>query len=242
MIANTELPPLDIPGYEGGPFIHRPQLLNEHLFVVGHLYGCVQSEQAEEALFGADYDDAAGLNSDLLQGEDWSVFTVPLADRHRLYIVYRAFPDESGIDYLAHHPDWEQAEMLAIDDGHFRGPGLRWHELEAAAFNTLPGGSTQDPHARLLLLLPALGDDQIDGRAVASVAEALAARTQVDDPERAATLLLDGQGQAGPAHWQADDQGVWTCDGRYAFRTPGALPPARLARISAALNPIGEII
>jgi hypothetical protein len=128
-------------------------------------------------------------------------------------------------------------ETLAIDDGHFRGPGLRWQELEAAAFNALPGGSTQDPHARLLLLLPALGDDSVDERAVASVAQALAARTRVDDPERAAALLLDGQSQPGPAHWQTDGQGVWTCDGRCAYRAPGALPPARLARIAAALNP-----
>jgi hypothetical protein len=237
MTANIGLPPVEIPGYEGGPFIHRPQLLDDPLFAVGHLYGCVRSEQAEEALFGADYEEAAGLNSELLRGEDWPVFTVPLADRHWIYVVYRAFPDDSGIDYLLHHPDWEQAEMLAIDDGHFRGPGLRWRELEAAAFNTLPGGSTRDPHARLLLLLPALGDDQIDRTAVASVAQALAARTRVDDPERTATLLLDGQGQAGPARWQADGQGAWTCEGRYAFRAPGVLPLARLARISAALNP-----
>ncbi|MBR7832067.1 hypothetical protein KDL01_02285 [Actinospica durhamensis] len=237
MTASVELPPVEIPGYAGGPFIHRPRLLDEHLFVIGHPYGCVQSEQAEEAVFGTDYEEAANLNSELLQGGHWPVFTVPLTDRHRLYVVYRAFPDDPGVDYLLHHPDWEQAEMLAADDGHFHGPGLRWHELEATAFNALPGGSTQDPHARLLLLLPALGDDLLDKTAVDSVVQALAARTRVDDPERAATLLLDEQGQAGPAHWQADDRGTWTCDGSYAFRAPGGLPPARLARISAALNP-----
>lgn len=38
------------------------------------------------------------------------------------------------------------------------GPGLSWPNLIAAADNNLPGGTTLDPHARLLLLLPAFGD------------------------------------------------------------------------------------
>lgn len=173
----------------------------------------------------------------VIHGDRWPLFAVPLEAGHRLYVVFRAFPDDPGVDYLLHHPDWDRAETLARDEGHFRGPGLSWPELERAAFSAPAGGSTDDPLARLLLLLPALGDDRVDDSAVKVLARALSARTQVHDPQRAAELLLEGQGQAGPARWSADDQGAWVCDGSYAYRAPGALAPHRLARISAALNP-----
>lgn len=163
-------------------------------------------------------------------------FSVPLPRGHRLYVVHRAIPDDPGVDYLLHHPDWDHAEMLASDDGHFAGPGLSWRELEAAASNGLPGGTTADPHARLLLALPALGDQDVDHTAVHRVARALTSRTRKRDPERVAALLMDGQGPAGPAHWSIGDDGVRTCDGPYAHRSHGALPHHRLARTSAAFN------
>ena len=238
MNQHIELPPVAIPGYEGGPFAHRPELLDEPLFTIGHLYGCAHSEETEEALFGGDFEAAGLLHAALIHADRWPLFALPLVGGHRLYVVYRAFPDDPGVDYLLHHPDWDSAELLASDEGHFHGPGLSWSELETAAFNGRPGGSTQDPHARLLLLLPALGDDQVDGTPVQIVTQALAAYTRVDDPARVAELLLDGQGPAGPAHWLTEADGVRTCDGTYAYRSHGALAGHRLARISAALNPV----
>lgn len=237
MIPAMELPPQQIAGYTSATFVHRPELLDEPLFVIGHLYGCAHSEEAEEALFGADYEAAGQLHDALIHGDRWPVFAVPLHAGHRLYVVLRAFPDDPGVDYLLHHPDWDQAETLAGDEGHFCGPGLSWLELERAAFGSPPGGSTDDPLTRLLLLLPALGDDQVSHAAVQVLARALAARTRVGHAERVAELLLEGQGQAGPARWYVDDHGVWVCDGSYAHRSPGALAHHRLARISAALNP-----
>ncbi|MFJ3176669.1 hypothetical protein ACIPJK_38945 [Streptomyces roseus] len=50
-------------------------------------------------------------------------YTVRLTGRNRLYVVYRAFEEDEGIDYLLHHPDWDTAEHLAQDEGHFMGPG-----------------------------------------------------------------------------------------------------------------------
>src|SRR5690349_25081790 len=108
-----------------------------------------------------DEQEAGALHSRLLGGVAWPVFTVPLAGDHRLYVVYRAFEEDEGIDYLLHHPDWDAAEHLAADEGHFMDPGLSWAELTAAADNGLRGGSTTDTHARLLLLLPAFGDDAV---------------------------------------------------------------------------------
>jgi hypothetical protein len=42
---------------------------------------------------------------------------VPLPGDHSLYVVYRAFEGDGGIDYLLYHPDWDAAERLAQDDG-----------------------------------------------------------------------------------------------------------------------------
>lgn len=155
-------------------------------------------------------------------------------------MVYRTVADDTGTDYLLHHPDWDQAELLARDDGHFMGPGLSWPELVAAADNTLPGGSTTDPHSRLLLLLPAFGDDAVPDDAVGRLAGALHARTSVEDPETLASALLQDQGAPGPARWTIAGHGFSGNDGEYSFRNPTkrfTLSADRLARVAAALTP-----
>lgn len=51
-------------------------------------------------------------------------------------------------------------------------------------------------------------------------------------------VMLDGQGQWGPANWRERD-GVWICDGAYSFRCPHnevSFNPEQLAQVSAALN------
>lgn len=185
--SSPRTPPARIPGYDGGPFRHQPELLDEHLFWQVHLH------------LGNTHDREAGaLLSQLLGGDTWPVFTVPLAGDHLLYVVYRALEGEAGIDYLVHHPDWDAAETLTQDDGHCMGPGLSWAELTPAADNGLPGGSTTDPHARLLLLLPAFGDDAVPDDAVERLTAALRARTRVEAPERIAATRLAYQGEWGP--------------------------------------------
>ncbi|MER6617011.1 hypothetical protein [Streptomyces xantholiticus] len=234
---SADLIPTWIPGYDGGPLTHRPELLDERLFWLGHLYTCAHDEEGEELLFGADLDAAADFHRELHERADWPVFTVPLAAGHHLHVVYRTFEDDPGTDCLVHHPDWDRAERLSVADGHFMGPALSWPELVAAADNGLPGGSTTDPDARLLLLLPALGDDVPDD-AAERLTSALRALIGVEDPEALAAALLDGQGAPGPATWTTTGDGVRINDGPYSYRNPAnrfALPPARLARVSAAL-------
>ncbi len=227
--SSPQASPARIPGYDGGPFRHRPELLDEHLFWQVHLH-----------LGDAPDPDAGALLSELPGGDTWPVFTVPLAGDHRLYVVYRALEGEAGIDYLVHHPDWDAAETLAQDDGHYIGPGLSWAELTAAADNGLPGGSTTDPHARLLLLLPAFGDDAVpDDDAVERLAAALRARTRVEEPDRLAAVRLAYQGPWGPTHWTRADGGHLINDGGHSFRNPAhgfAWPPARLAQVATALT------
>lgn len=237
---SADLHPAQIPGYDGGPLTHQTGLLDEPLFWLGHLYSCAQSEGVEELLFGADYDAAGDFQRHLWERADWPTFAVPLADNHRLHVVYRTFADDTGTDYLLHHPDWDQAELLAQDDGHFMGPGLSWPELVAAADNALSGGSSTDPHARLLLLLPAFGDDEVPDDAVDRLAVALRARTSVEAPETLAAALLEGQGAPGAARWTTSGHGFSVNDGDYSFRNPAnrfALSTARLARVAAALAP-----
>ncbi|WP_229818399.1 hypothetical protein [Streptomyces chromofuscus] len=238
---SPETPPARIPGYDGGPFNHLPELLSDHLFWLGHLHHYYsESDAAEELIGGTDEQEAADLQFRLLGGDTWPVFTVPLAGDHRLYVVYRAFEEDEGIDYLLHHPDWDAAEHLAQDEGHFMGPGLSWPELTAAADNGLPGGSTTDPHARLLLLLPAFGDDSLPDDAVDRLTAALRAHTRVEAPERLAAALLEDQGPCGAAHWTTAEGGHRVNDGGYSFRNPAnhfAWSTTRLARVTDALAP-----
>ncbi|MFF7209197.1 hypothetical protein ACFZAU_01510 [Streptomyces sp. NPDC008238] len=239
MTHSAEMHPDRIPGYDGGPLAHLPELLDEPLFWLGHLYSCVQSEEAEELLFGADFDAAEDFHRRLSGRTDWPTFTVPVT-AGRLHIVHRNLEGDMGTDYLVHHPGWDRAELLARDDGHFMGPGLSWPELAAAADNGLSGGSTTDPNSRLLLLWPAFGDDAVPAAASERLVAALRARTAVEDPEQLAAALLEGQGACGPARWTATGDGPRINDGRYSFRNPAnrfALPPDRLARVTTALAP-----
>jgi hypothetical protein len=100
------------------------------------------------------------------------------------------------------------------------GPGLSWPQLVAAADNALPGGSTADPHARLLLLLPAFGDDEVPDDAVARLADALRARTSVEDPGPLAAVLLEDQGAPGPARWTSAEHGFSVNMARTLSATP----------------------
>ncbi|MGV9341811.1 hypothetical protein [Streptomyces sp. NPDC003688] len=235
----TDTHPDSLPGYDGDALTHLPELLDEPLFWLGHLYSLVHDEETEELLFGADYDAAEDFHSGLSGRADWPVFGVPVGGG-RIHVVYRNLEGDAGTDYLLHHPAWDRAELLARDDGHFMGPGLSWPELVAAADNGLPGGSTSDPHGRLLLLLPAFGDTVVPAGATERLAAALHALTPVEDPVRTAAALLDDQGACGPSHWTTTTDGLRINDGRYSFRNPAndfALSADRLARVTAALAP-----
>ncbi|WP_369185788.1 hypothetical protein [Streptomyces sp. Y1] len=239
MTTTADPHPARIPGYDSGPLSHHPELVDDPLFWPGHLYSCATSEEAEELLFGADDEAAGQFHRHLRELAGRPAFTVPAAGGHVLHVVHRTLDGDAGTDYLLHHPDWERAELLARDDGHFMGPGLSWPELVAIADNALPGGSTDDPHARLLLLLPAFGDDDLPDDAVDRLAAALRARTGAQAPEPLARALLDGQGPCGPAHWSTTGAGIRVNDGALSFRNPAnafALPPTRLARVTAALR------
>ncbi|MEU1176624.1 hypothetical protein ABZ464_03065 [Streptomyces sp. NPDC005820] len=167
-------------------------------------------------------------------------FTVPLTGDHRLQVAYRAVEDEAWVDFLVDHPAWARVERIARDDGHFMGPGLSWPELVAVADAPSADAAGADSHARLLLLLPAFGDDAIPAEAVERPARALGLRVGVADPWELATALLESQGPAGAVRWTTSDTGVRINDGRCSIRNPAqpfALAEGGLRRVSAALAP-----
>lgn len=240
--AADALHPMRIPGYYEGPFAHRPELLEQRLFWFGHLYHCAGCGAAGRLLFGPDYAWAEHrkFNDSLWGRRDWPAFTIPLTEGHRLHIVYRTIPDEGGTDYLIHHPNWDQAEVIARVDGHFMGPGLSWAELTYAADRTPPGGTTSDPDARLLLLLPTLGDQRIPHDATGRLAKALRTRIDISPAEPLAAAILGSQGLLGPTTWTTTSSGARINTGEYSFRNPAnsfALTDDGLARVTASLAP-----
>ncbi|MFE4519650.1 hypothetical protein ACFRMQ_36375 [Kitasatospora sp. NPDC056783] len=237
MTTSADLHPDRLPGYDGGPLAHLPEVLDEPRFWLGHLHPCLQGKRARRLLIGADHA-SNRFHRDLSERADWPTFTVPVAGG-RLYVVYRNDEEAPGTDYLLHHPAWDRAELLARDDVHFMGPGLSWPELASAADNGLDGGSTTDADSRLLLLLPAFGDVAAPAAAVERVAAALRARTTVEKPELLAAAMLEDHGHYGPTTWTTTGDGHRINDGRYSFRNPAkgfALSADRLARVTSALS------
>ncbi|KOX30876.1 hypothetical protein ADL06_11195 [Streptomyces sp. NRRL F-6491] len=228
---------MKIPGYEQGPLVQGSAYLNDPLFWPVHFGTCLRSEDAQRAAFGADWDAAADLLHLLHDEREWPVFDVPLRSGHTFHVVYRNVEGERGVDYLIHHPTWPAAETVAVDDGHFMGPGTAWPELLSVARQPTTGG-LDDADARLLLLFPTLGDALLPDDAATTLTSALAARTVIEEPAEVARMLLHHQGQWAHAHWRRAD-GAWINDGGHSHRNPAnafALPPSRLVEISDALN------
>ncbi|WP_063730357.1 hypothetical protein [Streptomyces sp. RTd22] len=228
---------LKIPGYEHGPLVQSSAYLDDPLFWPVHLGTSLRGDDAQRAAFGADWDAAMELYRVLSAEREWPVFSVPLRSGHTIHVVYRNIEGDRGVDYLIHHPEWSAAETLAVDDGHFMGPGTAWPELLSAARQSATDG-IGDADARLLLLFPTLGDARLPDAAAVALTTALAALTVIEEPAEVAEMLLENQGQWAPAHWRLAD-GAWINDGEHSYRNPRnafTLSEGRLMEISNALN------
>ncbi|WP_233289428.1 hypothetical protein [Kitasatospora sp. MBT63] len=156
--------------------------------------------------FGDDGADAGALSEVLLDERAWPAFRVPFGAGHRVVHVHRNFVDEPGTDHLLTHSSWPRAETLSSFDGDLYGPGLSWRELTHIADTPDPSApGVQDVAARLLLLLPALADDELPPDAAARVSAAL---TAVGAPEDSAGRTADHLlGNRQPAAWRPDLSG-----------------------------------
>ncbi|GAB3255103.1 hypothetical protein [Kineosporia babensis] len=204
--------------------------LRDAEFWPAFLLNTQSSETAVEA-FGVDPADVEEYAEALVQDENvWPVITVELAQGHTLLILFRVFPDDAGIDYLIQPKGSDEMIALAQLDGHFCGPGLRWSEVLSAAAQV----STLSRAERLLLLLPALGDDELPADAEDVVAAALGevGVVQVEDCLTIAQEILEAP------DWGAQPWGEWkgltVCFGSHSLRSTDT-PPERLALFSEAL-------
>ncbi|MEU4085953.1 hypothetical protein [Streptomyces aureus] len=179
-----------IPGYEDDPLEVGEEWLDLPGFWPAHLLWLAEGEDVdpEPEWFGVDGADTEEAYGALTDPVAWPVLRLPLQFGHRILILYRNFPEDEGVDYYLTHPSWERPRSLGSIEGHFAGPGLAWRELVHIAQNPGTGPGVTTPHARLLLLLPVLGDEALPPDAVEVVESALDA---IGAPSGTRTVLAE---------------------------------------------------
>ncbi|MGW1979550.1 hypothetical protein [Streptomyces sp. NPDC001889] len=166
-----------IDGWEEAPVVAGEELLALPGFWAAHLLWLSGTEEHDPTLswFGVDGADADAACSALSDEDRWPVFRIPFAGGHTAMVLCWNLPDDPGTEYVITHPGWGRRHAgLATVGGHSSGPGLSWRELHHIARTpdlTAPGVHAE--FARLLLLLPALGDQDLPGEAVGVVGGAL---------------------------------------------------------------------
>ncbi|MFG3225177.1 hypothetical protein ACGF07_10390 [Kitasatospora sp. NPDC048194] len=179
-----------IPGYENESLATGEELVHLPGFWAAYLLWLAEGEGLgpEPALFGADGADVDAAYERLSAPATWPVIRLPMRYGHSILIVHRNFTEDEGVDYYVTHPGWDRPRSLASIEAHFAGPGLAWRELVHVAEHPGAGPGITDPHARLLLLLPVLGDVDLPADATATVAAALAT---IGTPAEAAAALAE---------------------------------------------------
>ncbi|WP_406859276.1 hypothetical protein ABZO31_02865 [Streptomyces sp. HUAS MG47] len=162
-----------------------------------------EGEQPEPAWFGVDGADADAAYEALSDPERWPVFRVPFGGGHTVVVQACNLPDDPGTQYVVTHPDWDHRGHLATLDGHHAGPGLAWSELlRIARTPDLQAPGLHDPHVRLLLLLPVLGDADLPPAAGGIVRDALVrVGAPEDEAGRLSEALLVDHPLWEPAEW-----------------------------------------
>lgn len=184
-------------GYENDPLVAGEGLLERPGFWAAYLLWMCETDDvdAEAAVewFGADRADVDATYEELSDPAAWPVLRVPFGGGHTAVVLCRNFPEDDGTDYFVTHPEWDRLGHLATLDGHQAGPGLSWRELRhIAAMSDPEAPGTHDPDARLLLLLPTLGDEDLPGSAWGAVSAALSRVGAAEgDADRLAAALLD---------------------------------------------------
>ncbi len=223
--------------YHSSPTVDGLPLLANPAFWPAHLADLYEGLSPRE--FGVDPGDAGALLGRLEDKSAWPVFHVPLAGGHQIVVHYNSGEEYTSVDFFLTHPDWAGDLVLASADQDRIGPGLRWPEL--AAILDAPDGAVgvTERHARLLLLLPALGDLDVTDEAVAAVVRALQHYGAPQDCTVLARRLLGGHPMWGAAPWHFDPaEHSWICDGEHSRRgIPPRLPADQRAALERCLAP-----
>ncbi|MFD7444763.1 hypothetical protein [Streptomyces sp. NPDC059909] len=226
--------------YSSSPVVDGLPLLEEPAFWAAHLVDLYEGLPVES--FGVDAADAGAMLERLYDRSAWPMFTVPLTGGHTVLVHYNSGEEYTSTDYFLHHPDWWTNDLvLASADEDRIGPGLCWPELVALLDAPAGHDGVTDRHARLLLLLPVLGDADVPAEAVSLVAEALMAHGAPPSCEPLARRLLQGHPAWGAAPWFFDaDERSWICEGEHSpRRTPlgDHLPDEQRAALERCLTP-----
>ncbi|WP_328907856.1 hypothetical protein OG230_35345 [Streptomyces sp. NBC_00234] len=217
-----------IEGFEKAPVVAGEELLALPGFWDAYLMWLSETEEydATQGWFGVDGADADAACDALSDEDRWPAFRIPFAGGHTAVVLGCNIPEDPATEYFITHPEWRRYGHLATVSGHQAGPGLSWRELHHIARTpdlTAPG--VHAAYARLLLLLPALGDQDLPEEAAGVVGDALlrAGVSSALAPHLAEALLADHPLWE-PAAWTlpavsplSDDpevfQGILHCDG-----------------------------
>ncbi|MEU6681342.1 hypothetical protein [Streptomyces sp. NPDC046925] len=205
--------------YASAPVVDGLHLLDVPGFWAAHLADL--SEGFPTEAFGVDAADAGAALERLHDQSAWPVFTVPLAGGFVILLHYNSGEEFTTTDYFLMHRDWSASRALVLTSGDQDriGPGLCWPELAALLDAPAEAAGVTDPHARLLLLLPVLGDADAPLAAVDAVVEALVAQGAPPDCDGLAAQLLKGHPMWGAETWTYDtDERSWICDGEHSPR------------------------
>ncbi|MGW7369754.1 hypothetical protein ACWGI8_41620 [Streptomyces sp. NPDC054841] len=244
-----------IEGFENAPVAAGEELLAVPGFWAAYLMWLSQTEEydAVPEWFGVDGADADAACDALGNEDHWPVFRIPFADGHTALVLGRNFPDDPETEYVITHPEWGRHGHLATISGHQAGPGLSWRELQHIARTPdLNAPGVHAEYARLLLLLPALGDQNLpeDAAAVLGSALAQAGVPAALAPHLAEALLADHPLWE-PAEWtlpstsplsggQEPFLGILHCDGymspRCGTRLAQGITRAQSNRLARALG------
>ncbi|MDH6493971.1 hypothetical protein [Streptomyces sp. SAI-149] len=225
--------------YSASPVADGHSLLDEPGFWPAYLAD-LAGEITPEA-FGSDAGDTNAMLDTLHDPSAWPMFTVPLADGFAIVVHFNSGEEFTTTDYFLTHPDWSQDLVLASDDQDRIGPGLCWPELAALLEAPPSAAGVTDSLARLLLLLPVLGDAAVPDEAVTAVVRALIAQGAPESSEALAGHLLQGHPMWGAEDWWFDDdEQSWLCEGEHSPRKVPLgdhLPPQQRAALEACLTP-----
>lgn len=241
---------MQIRGYETDPLTPGERLLEHPGFWAAYLHGLCETQDEdipEPEAFGIDPADFEEACLRLYDAEAWPVFRIPFGDGHEVVVLCRNLDDDMGLELFVRHPEWDRVGELATLDGHQAGPGLAWRELVhiAAKAGMEAENGVGAPEARLLLLLPSLGDADLPGEAKETVTAALTAVGMPEDlaPDIARRLLVDHP-MWEPATWEEPGEGsaarILQCDEpmspRHGIQLAQGITEEQSGRLARALG------
>jgi hypothetical protein len=185
-------------------------------FWAAHLLRHGYDEDAVLSGFAVDEQAARLRFEELTDPDRWPTFPLPLGDGRTLIAVHRNFEEDEGVDYLLETDAGDRIRLATYEGGGVLGPGLSWGELRALLDLDAPVPA----HGRLLMFLPATGEEGMAAEARRLVGHALRHLGAQGDVERLAGVLTEDDALWDLPRWRRDGAGNLVCDGEYSPRNP----------------------